>query len=177
MMIKISTNYISSLLPSNLVHIQKNNSWENPLYLFNSVGMLEDTLESKMLSLTSAPTIFQINYIFILSILWTVVFEMSKHTMYRIIIPLPRDSSGASKEMPMNTHIIPSRNIVVLNASNTCIQEDQFCMTCQYSSFSSQNFYLFQLKKKETITMEESRKADDIWLYCSKRSLQYKIET
>lgn len=35
-------------------------------------------------------------------------------------VSLPLVSSGASKEMPMNTHIIPNMNIVVLSASKTC---------------------------------------------------------
>lgn len=35
-------------------------------------------------------------------------------------VSLPLVSSGASKEMPMNTHNIPDMNIVVLNASKTC---------------------------------------------------------
>lgn len=35
-------------------------------------------------------------------------------------IKIPLDSSGASKEIPMNTDAVPSMNIIALNASNTC---------------------------------------------------------
>lgn len=37
-------------------------------------------------------------------------------------VSLPLVSSGASKEMPMNTHSIPNMNIVVLRASKTCLE-------------------------------------------------------
>lgn len=49
-----------------------------------------------------------------------------KYERKPMAIDIPFNSSGASKEMPMNTEIIPNMNIVVRNASNTCLNRIQF---------------------------------------------------
>lgn len=71
--------------------------------------------------------------------------------------------------MPMNTHIIPSINIVVLNVSNTCFQEDTVYMTPKFIikthsafikvmtlTFTTQFFYFKKnndsIKTSETFT-------------------------
>lgn len=81
-------------------------------------------MESKELSLVSAPETFRTSNI-LHSVPW--ILEISK-SIEQLKIYVPFDSSGASKEMPRNTHIIPSINIVVLKASNTCFQEDKVYM-------------------------------------------------
>ncbi len=88
---------------------------QNESYLSSSVEMLEDTTETKdELSLTSLPENFQNKF----PALFSICLKLATP-----IIKLPFDSSGANKEIPMKTDIIPSMNIVVLSASNTCFKD------------------------------------------------------
>lgn len=57
------------------------------------------------------------------------IFAVSFHlyALYtlKVFVEVPFGSSGASNEMPMNTDIIPTMNIVVLNVSNTCLRNSK----------------------------------------------------
>ena len=54
--------------------------------------------------------------------IFAVSFHLYLFYTLKVFLKVPFGSSGASNVMPMNTDIIPSMNIVVLNVSNTCLE-------------------------------------------------------
>lgn len=56
---------------------------------------------------------------------FAVSFHLYPLYKLKVFVKIPFGSSGASNEMPMNTDIIPSINIVVLNVSNTCLRNSE----------------------------------------------------
>lgn len=46
-----------------------------------------------------------------------------------LLVGIPLASSGANKEMPINTNVMPKRNIVILSVPNTCQSSSSYLDT------------------------------------------------
>lgn len=87
------------------------------MYLFISVGRPWDVeLDKGGISFKSPPTSFSLYQL--RAYVYRII--LSGGDLQGEIIGIPLESSGANKEMPMNTNVIPNRNIVILSVSNTC---------------------------------------------------------